>query len=297
MGTDTVTDDTYQQALAFFNAGNYRRCHDLVQQALAAEPDRADLLKLAGRCSMELNLDDAVEILQRAVTLRPDDVDGWQALGDALVDEGRTAEAADALRRAVTLRPNDVDGLIDLAHTLLALGDLDEAIAHLTRAAELEPGSLPILRSLVDMHRRADHLQEALDVATHITELQPDDVLATMDVADLNLDLGNLDLAVRAYHRLREIDQGMGLDDHEVYAYHGMIRAEMARERWRRVLDLAVDATRVDRFGLTTDALAFAVAQVFGSSDRPTLTRSEVEAALAAEQAEHRRLHTEALSF
>ena len=37
--------------------------------------------------------------------------------------------------------------------------------------------------------------------------------------------------------------------EHEVYAYHGMIQAEMTRDRWRRALDLAIDATRVDRSG------------------------------------------------
>ena len=47
----------------------------------------------------------------------------------------------------------------------------------------------------------------------------------------------------------------------------------MRRERWRRALDLAVDATRVDRLGRTTDVLAFVVAQVFGAADRPAPPR------------------------
>jgi tetratricopeptide (TPR) repeat protein len=143
------------------------------------------------------------------------------------------------------------------------------------------------------MYRRADRLQEALETATRIVELKPDDVLATMDVGDLNLALGNFDAAVAAYSRLRTIDES----EHEVYAYHGMIQAEMLRDRWRRVLDLSIDATRVDRFGLTTDLLAFAVSQVFGASDRPAPTRAEIDASLAAELAEHRRLHTEELAL
>ena len=55
----------------------------------------------------------------------------------------------------------------------------------------------------------------------------------------------------------------------------------MRRERWRRALDLAVEATRVDRLGRTTDVLAFVVAQVFGEPDRPAPPREEVERALA----------------
>jgi tetratricopeptide (TPR) repeat protein len=144
------------------------------------------------------------------------------------------------------------------------------------------------------MFRRTNRLQEALETATRIVELKPDDVLATMDVGDLNLALGNFDAAVAAYSRLRAVDTE---PEHEVYAYHGMIQAEMLRDRWRRVLDLSIDATRVDRFGLTTDLLAFAVSQVFGASDRPAPTRAEIDASLAAELAEHRRLHTEELAL
>lgn len=295
-----MTDDSFQQAQAYYTAGNFERCRELVLQGLSARPDDVELLKLAGKCSLELDLSDAAAYLQRVVNRSPDDVDAWHDLGNALVDEGQLPEAVQALREAARLRPTDAGVLIDLGHIQYVLGETDEAISSLSQAAQREPGNLAILRSLVDMYRRAGRAPEALDVAKHMVDLQPEDVLATMDLADLNLELGKYDDAVRAYHQLREIDRGITEQDpvdHEVYAYHGMIQVEMQRERWRRALDLAVDATRVDRYGLTTDLLAFAVAQVFGSSDRPVPTRAEIDAALAAEQAEHRRLHTEALTF
>ena len=62
-----------------------------------------------------------------------------------------------------------------------------------------------------------------------------------------------------------------------MYAFHGLIEVELRREDWRRALDLAVDATRVDRAGRTTDILAYVVAQVFGQADRrgcPSARRS-----------------------
>jgi tetratricopeptide (TPR) repeat protein len=298
VGVETVTDDAYQQAQAYFNAGNYQRSHELVLQQLAEHPGDAQLLKLAGKSSLELNLGDAVSYLQQAVSYRPDDVEAWHDLGDALVEEGNLSEAAAALREAVRLRPADARALVDLGHIAYALGNLDEAIASLSEAAKRDPGNLSTLRTLVDIYRRNSQPQTALEVATTITDLQPEDVLATVDAAELNRELGNFDAAVRAYHRLREIDTQQDPNiDHEVYAYHGMIQVEMQRERWRRVLDLAIDATRVDRYGLTTNVLAFAVAEVFGSSDRPVPSRAEVEASLATELAEHRRLHTEALTF
>ena len=84
----------------------------------------------------------------------------------------------------------------------------------------------------------------------------------------------------------------VGSLDHKVYAVHGMIEVEMRRERWRPALDLAVEATRVDRYGRTTDILAYVVTQVFGAGDRPAPSRRDVDDGLAASRNEHRRLHT-----
>jgi tetratricopeptide (TPR) repeat protein len=176
---------------------------------------------------------------------------------------------------------------------MFAMGEKEEALAYLTQASRSSPGNIPILRSLLDMHRRMGRPEAALEIAREITDLNPDDVLGTIDLAELNRDVGNLDEAIAAYHRLRAIDPN---EEHEVYAYHGMIMVEMQRDRWRRALDLAIDATKIDRYGLTTDVLAYAVVQVFGASDRPAPERAEVEANLVREQAEHRRLHTEELA-
>ena len=143
------------------------------------------------------------------------------------------------------------------------------------------------------MYRSTGRLEQALDTARRVGESRPDDVTALVDVAELCLELGQLDEASAAFGRLLELDDE---PEHDVYAYHGMIEVEIRRERWRRALDLAVDCTRVDRLGRTTDVLAFVVAQVFGEEEeRPSLPRSEIDEALARSRAEHRRRHAEAL--
>ena len=114
------------------------------------------------------------------------------------------------------------------------------------------------------------------------------------ECAELNLALGRAENAALEYSRLTAIDDE---PEHEVYAYHGMIQAELQRKQWRRALDLAIEATRIDRYGRTTDLLAYVVTEVFGKADRPAPTREEIDAALTASQAEHRRLHTETLGI
>jgi tetratricopeptide (TPR) repeat protein len=293
--------NTLEQARAYYNAGNFRQSREIAVQALAEQPDDVDLLRIAARASLDLNADGAAEYLKRVAELNPGDAAAWRELGDALMYEGRAREALDAFRRTVELRPDDTFALVNLGHTAYAAGEPDEAISALEQALDREPGSVQILRSLVEMYRRAGRSEDALATAREIVKWRPDDVLSQLDIAELSLRLSRLDDAISAYSRLRaldrEIDDDREAEVHEVYAYHGMIQAEIAREGWRRALDLAVDATRVDRYGRTTDVLSFVVARVFGAGDRPAPTRSEVEAALALSHAEHRRLHTEALAL
>jgi tetratricopeptide (TPR) repeat protein len=211
---------------------------------------------------------------------------------DAL-DEGRLDEAADAFREALRLRGNDTGTLVDLGHTAYALGRSDEAIEHLRQAIRHDPNNLAAFRALVQVYRREGKLGQALEAAEEAARLDVEGIIARLDIAELALDLNRHDEAVAAFTRLRSVDDE---PEHEVYLFHGMIEAELRRERWRRALDLAVDATRVDRLGRTTDVLNYIVAQVFGPDpERPTPSGDEVTSALAASRLEHRRLHEDAL--
>jgi tetratricopeptide (TPR) repeat protein len=260
--------------------------------ALAENPDDPALLRAAGRASFELGLDDAVPHLSRVTELEPDDAEAWHDLAVALINEGRLEEASEAFRKALSLRPDDARALVNLGHTAYALGQLDEALEHLRNAAKQEPDNLSALRALVQIYRREGRLGEALEAAEEAARLDADGVVAGLDIAELALDLNRHDAAIAAFSRLRGIDDE---PEHEIYLFHGMIEAEIRRERWRRALDLAVDATRVDRLGRTTDVLSYVVAQVFGEAEREVPAREEIDATLVASRLAHRRLHEESL--
>src|SRR5919202_3797446 len=117
-----MADELFQQAQASYDAGDFRRCRELALQSLAERPDDVRLLRLAGRSSLELDLEDAAPYLQKVVQLAPDDAAAWHDLGTALVDDGNMPEAAEAFRQVIRLRPDDTAALINLGHTVYALG-------------------------------------------------------------------------------------------------------------------------------------------------------------------------------
>jgi tetratricopeptide (TPR) repeat protein len=217
------------------------------------------------------------------------------AAGEQVLEEARASleagdldRARDGFRRALELQPGDASALIDLGHLELAAGRKDEAVGYFEQALDRDHSNAAALLALAEIRRRESRFDDALTAALRVAESRPGDVPTALDAADLALELDRLDEAEAIFRRVRGEDDE---PEHDVYAYHGLIEIELRRERWRRALDLAVDATRVDRLGRTTEVLAFVVTQVFGESDRPAPTRDEVERLLALSRAEHRRLH------
>jgi len=209
----------------------------------------------------------------------------------ASLEEGDLERARAALEQAIQADPTDSAALVDLGYLVLGAGNGDEAADLFRQALEREPGNIDALRAIATIHGRAGRSEDAYDAASAVADAQPEDPLAVLELAELALDMGRLDEAAAAFQRMRSVDDD---PSHEVYAFHGLIEVELQRESWRRALDLAVDATRVDRAGRTTDVLAYVVAQVFGAADRQVPDRSEVEQALARSRNEHRRLHLQA---
>jgi len=281
---------TLDEARAQFEAGDYAGARESALAALAASPDDVELLRIAGRAGVETGDPEAVEWLRRVTELRGDDAPGWRDLGDALATEGRSDEANEAFRRAVELDPSDETSLTALGHTAYQAGRQADAVSYLERAAEGAPGASTAAISLVEMYRTLGQPDAALAAAVKVAEAERENTLAALDVAELSLELGSLDEAARAFERVRAVDE---LADHDVYALHGMIQIELAREGFERALELAREASALDRYGRTAGVLAFLEAQVSGPGEEPPPTREEIDAALAASLVEHRRAHAE----
>lgn len=262
---------------------------------LRNEPDSVELLRVASQASLELDSEDAPDILRRLVALVPDDADAWADLSVALIDADRFDEARDTLRELLRLRPHHVETLVNLAHTSFALGERAEALALLRSAAEHAPDDPAVLRTLVDVLTACGLDDEALVWAERLTAAEPEDVLSLLDVAELHLARSDFREAALAFERARRADLA---DGHAMYGYHGRIEAEVLAERWRPALDVAIEATRADRSQLTTDLLSFVATRLFGESEdgRPVRTWDDLHAELARGRAEHRRMHAEALA-
>jgi tetratricopeptide (TPR) repeat protein len=283
-------EDLYQRGLAFFRAGNYSRSCECANEVLAADGKHVPSLILKGMALVELDQpEEAADVLEQAVRLKADDAEAWRQLGVALTTMGERKEAVEALQNSLKHRPDHVPVLTDLANLQFMMGHVGDAIASLKRAAQMVKGDLPVLRNLADMYASASRSEEALAATQEILELKPDDILANCDAAWLFLQLNRLDEAAATFRKLRRLEAEQ---EHELYAVHGLIMTEIKRRSWRKALDLAIEATRLDRFDLTTIMLSFISARLFGKTGNE-ISESDLKARFEVEHREHRRLHAE----
>ena len=228
-----MSDQALERARSLYGDGAFRACHDAATENLAVAPDDVEWLRLAGRSGVELGAGDAVAQLQRVAELRPD-AEAWRDLGDALMTEGDAEAAREAFRKVLELSPDDESALTALGHLTYEKGDREEGASLLSRAAEEGGRTSSAVISLVGMYRTLGQPEEALAAARQVADAAPDDLVAALDVAELALEVGELDEAAQALARTQEVD---ALPDSDV-------EAELRREAVAAALELARERSR-----------------------------------------------------
>jgi tetratricopeptide (TPR) repeat protein len=102
-----------------------------------------------------------VQVMQAAVTARPNAPTATNILGVALAQSGRMPEAEAAFRRAVALQPDAAEPRKNLSLALFQQGQSQEAMYHLVEAARLAPGDAMLQNLVAQATARPDARQAA----------------------------------------------------------------------------------------------------------------------------------------
>lgn len=120
-----------------------------LEEAPAGAPERGSILTHLGHALGRLGrVEEAVEILRRAVQEAPELPEARTNLGVALEIRGRTGEAERLYRQALELDPGSPEAHLNLARLLAAAGRGEDARHHSERALEALPPDSPRARAL-----------------------------------------------------------------------------------------------------------------------------------------------------
>ena len=140
-GRDEQVQLTQTEAQLLQDARDYQAAYKVLSEALAGEPDSADLLYDVAMVAEKLGrLDEVESRLKRVIELRPDNAQALNALGYTLVDRTqRTAEGMKLIEKAHALAPQDPFILDSMGWGYFRLGNLDESEKFLQRALAERP--------------------------------------------------------------------------------------------------------------------------------------------------------------
>ena len=228
--------------------GSEQELQDLIDSEEVAHQPASTIELLAGELFFRGRLEDALQILGRALREHPDDfwlhqTAAWLharlsspphpeeatrhytaalalrprsaivhcSLGDMLQKQGRLDEAIACHRRAIKLNPDYAPFHNDLGNSLRVQGRLDEAIACYRRAIELNPKSASAYNNLGTVLMDQEQLDEAIASYRRAIELDPKFAMAHTNLANTLRAQGRIDEALASYRRAIELDPKFAL--------------------------------------------------------------------------------------
>ena len=136
------TDLLYEQAMLADKLGRFAEMERSLRHVIRLDPNNAHAHNALGYSMADRNerLPEAKELIQKALSLLPNDPFIADSLGWVEFRLGNFSEAARILRKAMNQRP-DAEIASHLGEVLWTLGERDEAIAIFRQAHTLQPGN------------------------------------------------------------------------------------------------------------------------------------------------------------
>jgi tetratricopeptide (TPR) repeat protein len=170
-------------------------------------PDQLDAVRAALRAN---DLLQAEGLVRQHLRASPASAEGWRLLGETLRQSARRGEAVEALQRAVSLAPGNAEPLSALGIALAEMNRVADALPHLEEAARLQPSYAPARHNLGVALAQAGQPAEAVERLREAIALQPDYPEAWYNLGSVLKDLGRKDESLDALRRAVELRPSYG---------------------------------------------------------------------------------------
>ena len=151
----------------------------------SAPPDPVSVLDLVRRSqeAAQLNqMESAVDLARQATELDAGYGGAWKQLGSVLLQQKEYGPALEPLQTAAALDPENTSVLREWSTALWMAGQTNAALDALRRACELEPMNAKWWRDLAGGHQAAGQAEQALETFQNAVELDPSDALSWRDM-------------------------------------------------------------------------------------------------------------------
>jgi tetratricopeptide (TPR) repeat protein len=161
--------------LTYLQTEQYAAASTAFEEGIRHNPENPDLHFNLGTAYDKLNrFEDVVKAMEAALRLDPKHADALNYLGYSYAERGvRVEEAISLIQRAVSLKPNNGYYVDSLGWAFFKMGQLDEALVEIQRAASLVKDDPVIYEHLGEIYLKQNRLAEAREAWLHSLELDP----------------------------------------------------------------------------------------------------------------------------
>jgi predicted O-linked N-acetylglucosamine transferase (SPINDLY family) len=187
--------------------GRFREAEQIYRAVLAQQPRNADALHLLGILAGQQNTpDQAVDLITKAIAVRPNVAPYHANLAQALATLGRREEAINVLQKAVAIDPNYSPIYYSLGGLLQSLERNEDAIAAYEKAIKFQPNNAQARNNLGIVLRQVGRWDEALAQLEEADRLLPNSANIHTNLAMIYLDTAKHEQAITAYDRALSVD-------------------------------------------------------------------------------------------
>ena len=191
-----------KRALQHHAEGQLPQAERIYQTILQTDPDQPVALHLLGVIASQRGDNDlAVDLITKAVAVKPDYGEAYNDLGNAFKELGRLDEAVSSYNKALTSKADYAEAHVGLGVVLRDLGKLDEAVTSYHSALAVNPDYAEAHYSLGNVYKDLGRLDEAVASQRKALALKPDYADAQNNLGLALRDLGKLDEAIDSFRK------------------------------------------------------------------------------------------------
>jgi len=204
-------------------SGDAKRAMEVLDVAVQIAPNDPVVHRQLARAALAGgNRRRAKNAYWKAITEDPDYAAARVELGQILIDEGAYAEAEGEIRRALSLMPTYTEASLVLAGLLGRQGRTREMINLVAEVLETEPYNLEALVPLGEALAKEGRHRDAEQAFRRVLHFDPDRPVALFRLGELSAEAGRYKEALNHWRRLFEVDP-----DSE-YAARARVQARVA---------------------------------------------------------------------
>ena len=185
VGLDEATRALLERAMQQLRAQQLGPATATLQQVLQRAPDQPVALQLMGVAAFQSGRgDEAVLLLQRAITVAPDYLEAHYNLANVFLFQDRLREAEAGFRRVLALNARHFDAQLNLSGTLSRMGRLAEASTACRAALDIDPRNALAYHNLGQLYREQGQHEAAVHALEQAVKADPGNAQYRVNLRD-----------------------------------------------------------------------------------------------------------------